>query len=196
MTALSILVTWVAGLLMSWYLLRMAGIRLAYRRAMLENGCSTPKKYPHKEPFLGLDMFLVFAKAMQSGQLLPKVESLFTEYGKTFVSNAWGRTVLNTMDSQVIQSILTVESKKFGVAPDRTEALAPLMKDGIFTADGEAWTKSRALAKQIFSGVRQTTIPALEPHVNHLLNLIPRDGSTVDLQPLLKRMVSLPAPRG
>ncbi|TGO43945.1 hypothetical protein BCON_0695g00020 [Botryotinia convoluta] len=133
-------------------------------------------------------MFVALAKAMQSGSMLATVEGLFTTYGKTFQSNSWGTTVINTMDPLVIQIVLANSSEKFGVAPSRIPVVEPLMQDGIFTADGQSWAYHRSIAKQIFSGVRFSVILSLEKHVNLLLELIPRDGSTIDLQPLLKRM--------
>ncbi|CCD48984.1 hypothetical protein ACHAPF_000710 [Botrytis cinerea] len=179
---------WMIGLVALWFSASSIYRRFSYRNAMLANGCSTPKKYAHKDPFFGIDMFVALAKAMQSGSMLATVEGLFTTYGKTFQSNSWGTTVINTMDPLVIQTVLANSSEKFGVAPSRIPVVEPLMQDGIFTADGQSWAYHRSIAKQIFTGVRFSVIPSLEKHVNRLLELIPQDGSTVDLQPLLKRM--------
>ncbi|KAF5868071.1 putative cytochrome p450 alkane hydroxylase protein [Botrytis fragariae] len=155
---------------------------------MLANGCATPKKYAHKDPFFSIDMFVALAKAMHNGSMLATVEGLFTTHGKTFQSNSWVTTVINTMDPLVIQKVLANSSEKFGVAPSRIPVVEPLMHDGIFTADGQSWAYHRSVAKQIFFGVGFSVIPSLEKHANRLLELIPRDGSTVDIQPLLKRI--------
>ncbi|THV51506.1 hypothetical protein BGAL_0108g00020 [Botrytis galanthina] len=141
--------------------------RSSYHNAMLANGCSTFKKYAHKDPFFGIDMFVPLAKAMQSGSMLATVEGLFTTYGKTFQSNSWATTVINTMDPLVTQTVLANSPEKFDVAPSRR----PKHREANLL-----WVK--------FS-----VIPSLEKHVNRLLELIPRDGSTIDLQPLLKSML-------
>ncbi|KAJ8067971.1 hypothetical protein OCU04_003551 [Sclerotinia nivalis] len=140
---------------------------------MLANGCSTPKKYAHKDPFFGIDMFLALAKSMQSGSMLATIEGLFTTYGKTFQSNSWGTTVINTMDP-------------FGDPNSSCPQLGQIRRRAI--QNSNTWAHHRSIAKQIFLGVRFSVIPTLEKNVKRLLELIPRDGSTVDLQPLLKRM--------
>ena len=162
---------------------------IAYERARIKKGCSKLKKYPHKDPFFGIDMFIDFMGAMRRGKVIPTVDGYFPKYGKTFQSNAWGTTVINTADPKVIQVVLATEFDKFGVEDTRKAILEPIMKDGIFVSDGQAWVHARASVKQIFAGVRNTSVQMLERHVDRLLTLIPRDGSTVDLQPLLKRLV-------
>ncbi|TGO85668.1 hypothetical protein BPOR_0374g00020 [Botrytis porri] len=95
-------------------------------------------------------MFFALAKATQSGSMLAKIGGLFTKYSKTFQSNSWGTTVINTMDSLVKQIVLANSSEI-------------------------------SIAKRTFS-----VISSLEGQMNRLPELIPRDGSTIDLQPLLK----------
>ncbi|KAF7896905.1 uncharacterized protein EAF01_009308 [Botrytis porri] len=109
-------------------------------------------------------MFFALAKATQSGSMLAKIGGLFTKYSKTFQSNSWGTTVINTMDSLVKQIVLANSSEMFDVGPSR-----------ILIA------YHRSIAKRTFS-----VISSLEGQMNRLPELIPRDGSTIDLQPLLK----------
>ncbi|TGO60154.1 hypothetical protein BOTNAR_0150g00050 [Botryotinia narcissicola] len=92
------------------------------------------------------------------------------------------------MNLLVIQPVLASSSKNFGVAPSRIPVVDPLMQDGIFTADGQSCAYHKSIAKQIFSGVRFSVVRSLEKHINRLLESIPRDSSTTDLQSLLKRM--------
>ncbi|TGO35366.1 hypothetical protein BHYA_0161g00210 [Botrytis hyacinthi] len=176
--------SWMTALAALRLSVRVIYRRFSYRNAMLANGCSNPKKYAHKDPFFGIDKFVSLAEAMQSGSMLATVEGLFATYGKTFQSNSWGTTVINTMDPLVIQTVLANSSEKFGVAPSQIPTV-------FFTADGQSWAYHRSIAKQIFFGVRFSVIPSLEKHVNSLLELIHRDGSTIDLQPLLKRILNI-----
>lgn len=63
------------------------------------------------------------------------------------------------------------------------------MAQGIFTADGSIWARSRALIRPTFARSGISNFSCLEKHVGRLLDLIPHDGSTVDLQPLMKHLV-------
>ena len=51
-----------SALLLAYCLKR---IRLSFARSKFirENGCQPPRKYPHKEPILGLDLFLAIVKS-------------------------------------------------------------------------------------------------------------------------------------
>ena len=182
-------IPWVVGILIAFYLIRFVNQKLFYHRLRLQHNCSPPPKYQHWDPFLGIDLFIKIALGMAHGNALPEIESWFTIYGKTFQSNSFGSTVIHTADSRVIQSVLALEADKFTVESTRKDMLGPLMKGGIFVSDGEKWAHARASVKSIFSGVRESSVTTLQPHVERLLDIIPKDGSAVDLQPLLKRMV-------
>lgn len=182
-------------LFLAVFIVRVINRKRAYEAARIQNGCSLPRKYPHNDPLLGIDMFIDFAKAMKSGTVISTVDSYFPKYGKTFQSNSFGTTVINTTDPKVIQYVLAVGFDKFGVEATRKVVLEPIMKDGVFVSDGQEWVHARASVKQIFSGVRNSSVESIEKHVERLLALIPRDGSTIDLQPLLKRLVFLPYPK-
>lgn len=60
----------------------------------------------------------------------------------------------------------------------------PAFGHGIFSTDGEAWERSRGLVRPNFTRQQVADLDMLETHVGHLINAIPRDGSTVDLQDL------------
>lgn len=155
--------SWMIRITALWVSVRAMYRRSSYHNAMLANRCSTFKKYAHKDPFFGIDMFVPLAKAMQSGSMLAPVEGLFTIYGKTFQSNSWTTTVINTMDPLVTQTVLANSPENFDVAPSRRPVVEPLMQDGIFTADRQSWAYHRSIAKQIFSG-------SSSPSYRHLKN--------------------------
>jgi cytochrome P450 len=64
----------------------------------------------------------------------------------------------------------------------------PFLGDGIITRDGAFWKRSRQLTNPIFSRAQVSTLAPFEVHVGRMIRRIPRDGSTVDLQPLLKML--------
>jgi cytochrome P450 len=62
--------------------------------------------------------------------------------------------------------------------------MAPLLGNGIFTQEGQAWKRSRELLRKQFSRAQyQDLEQSLGEHVENLISLIPPNG-VVDLQPL------------
>jgi cytochrome P450 len=67
--------------------------------------------------------------------------------------------------------------------------IKPLLGTGIFTADGTSWHDSRTLLRPIFTNhPGLTSLSRLEAHIANLIDQIPSDGSTADLQPLFKQL--------
>lgn len=63
------------------------------------------------------------------------------------------------------------------------------MGDGIPITDGSARVHSRALSKPISKRSRIGNFAVFERHVGRILDLLPRSGDVVDIQPLVKRLV-------
>ena len=72
----------------------------------------------------------------------------------------------------------------------RLFAFEPIFGKGIMCTDGETWKHSRNLIKPTFANKQITDLypVAHATHVQKFLDLIPRDGSIVDLQPLFGRL--------
>lgn len=66
----------------------------------------------------------------------------------------------------------------------RQDAVGALLGDGIFTTDGAFWSHSRAMLRPTFEKSQITDLEQFENHIGPLLARIPKDSSTVDLQPL------------
>ncbi|KAL9600904.1 MAG: hypothetical protein Q9219_002839 [cf. Caloplaca sp. 3 TL-2023] len=155
---------------------------------MRRHGCSAPPKYAHWDPILGYDLFRRTASSIAKGHSFPFEQSLFDKYGKTFQANSWGNTKIYTMDAQNIQVVLKSHFKSFEVGALRERLLSPFMEKSVFTADGAAWAHSRAAIKPVFQRAQVADLAPLAVHVDRFLDLLPVDGSVVDLQPLLKRL--------
>ncbi|TVY53944.1 Cytochrome P450 monooxygenase lepH [Lachnellula suecica] len=161
---------------------------VSYQFAMRKAGCSSPIKSPHKDPFLGLDLFFKLMKATKAGDS-KSVEKHIFAYGKTVQINNWGRKKYMTMDSQIMQAVLTTCADKFGPSPHRHKIGGPFLGDGIFTApEGEIWKRTRQLITPVFARAQISELSTLEGHCGRMIGLIPRDGSTIDLQPLLRKL--------
>ena len=178
-----------AIIFVSSYAIRAMGIQAFHAKAAREHKCERVKKYRHWDPFLGTDLVKQISKGMAQGNLTDSSRRNFKEYGKTFQANLMGTTVLYTMDSQNIQTVTAREFAKFGVEPLRKAASEKWMGNGIFTTDGPIWEHARQTLKPVFQRAQIGNLLPFERHVTRMLSLIPRDVSTIDLQPLFHRLV-------
>jgi len=151
-------------------------------------GCSSPVKYKHLDPLFGLDLFIKKIKHTKTGNLRALNEEIFATYGKTVHTLFFGTNHWMTMDSRNIQFVAATEVDKFGNEPINRKACGPLLGDGVFTVDGTSWKRSRDIINPIFSRSQVSQLSLLEVHFKRFLNHIPRDRSTIDLQPLTQML--------
>lgn len=159
---------------------------------MRKHNCEPPKRYPHKEPILGLDLVYTIIQSAKKGQFMDSLLQRHRTLGRTFQTTSLGTTIINTIEPKILSEVFATKSDHFGVAPIRDPPAKPLVGRGIFTTDGAEWIRSRALVRPCFARVQVADLALLKVHVDRLLELIPRDGSTIDLQGLFCRLVSLP----
>ena len=112
-------------------------------------------------------------------------------YGETFKARMATKSVIFTVEPKNIQTILALKFQDFGIGDTRQGALRPFLGDGIFSVDGKKWEHSRSLLRPNFTRAQITDTQMYENHVAALLKRIPRDGSTVELQDLFLRQVSV-----
>ncbi|KAL2861950.1 cytochrome P450 [Aspergillus pseudodeflectus] len=163
-----------------------AGFRLfAEWRFAREHNCRKPRVAP--SGFLGIGRVASLVLAMKKCESLELMRSWHHQNGTTFKTSL-GRTVIITIDPKNVQAILALKFKDFDLGSPRNKALSPLLGRGIFTSDGQLWEHSRALLRPNFVRNQVADIDAYEKHVSNLIDNIPLDGSTVDLQELFFRM--------
>ena len=173
------------------YVYRKLARNRAYERKKRENGCQDPPKYPHLDPLWGLDLFFADFQAMANGDVgLAKSRSRFSQCGKTWEKRLFGMRVVETTQSSNVQTVLAGAFENFGLAPLRAQTDGIFMNQNIMTTDGPHWRFSRSLVKPTFARVEIADLAFLETSVTRLVQHIPLDGSTVDLQPLFKALVS------
>ena len=89
-----------------------------------------------------------------------------------------------TIEPENVKAVLATKFQDFSLGKMRRDVFMPIFGHGIFDTDGAAWERSRALIRPNFVRQQVADLEMFESHVEHLLGHIPRDGSTVDLQPL------------
>lgn len=159
--------------------------RLVIKR---QHGCQRPPCTPSKDPLLGLDSVYRILRSVKDNRRNLSLKEQLDLYGYTFQSNLFGKIETFTAEPQNLQAIFAKDFESFGVEPMRLFVFAPLIGKGVMTTDGAHWARSRALLQPVFSRTQLADYSAFETHVARLIDLIPKDGSTVDLQPLFARL--------
>ncbi|KAL8371179.1 hypothetical protein RB595_001158 [Gaeumannomyces hyphopodioides] len=173
----------------AYWLVQLASVWLRRRRIASRNLCQPPKKLFQWDPFLGIDVVLENLRAARNYGFLALLKERHAKNGLTFTTNTFFRTTINTCDPKVIQSVLALQFHDFEMGSLRRKSASPLLGRGIFTTDNEVWAHQRALIRPSFVRAQVTDFAVFDHHVNQLIQLIGREGYTVDLQQLFFRMV-------
>jgi len=157
-------------------------------KASDKHGCAPPPTLPSIDPIFGLDTVFSTFKSMKNHCRMRSTQANTLLHGHTFQSFPFGRRVINTIHPRNIQTVLSLEHEKFGVAPVRGPAEA-MLGPGIISNDGKVWEHARAGIRPAFTRSQIADAGMFERHVERFLELVPRDGEIVDLQPLFDRLV-------
>lgn len=158
------------------------------QRAAREHGCKPPPGLPQLDPFFGLDLVFQVLSSFRAHKRNESFKEQFDKFGPTFQSQVYGRTKILTIDPKNLQSVFSTDFASWGVQPLRLFFFGPFVGKGIMTTDGAFWEHSRALMKPTFSRSQIANLSAYSIHVDRLIDLLPKDGSEVDLQPLFARL--------
>ncbi|KAJ5173170.1 cytochrome P450 alkane hydroxylase [Penicillium capsulatum] len=165
---------------------------LVHRRRHLlkrNHGCLPPRKLSQKDPFLGTDVVLQNLRAAREYGFLQLLKSRHEANGRTYTTNTYFRTTINTCDPALIRNVLAFQFQDFGMGPLRRSSASPLLGRGIFTTDDEIWAHQRALIRPSFVRAQVTDFTIFGHHVDRLIGLIKKQNYEVDLQQLFFRMV-------
>lgn len=192
MLSFSLVVRTVSACVITGVLLRKITAWLHSRAIVGRHGCQEPPSYPHKDPIFGLDLFLKYKNGFEQRNFLDFTMQLFEKYGKTYQVNRLGSRVIVSMNPQITKCVHATYFENFGVEKIRSGA-EYLWGDGITVVEGEKWAVRRRLIKPSFDVVHIGNLEnrSLRRHVGRLMDLLPSDGSTVDLMPLFRRLVSV-----
>lgn len=158
---------------------------IAFRSAQRKHGCEEPPSYPHKSR-IGLDLVRERQAASDQGRATAHYDYWFDRLGETWEERLAGQRLINTIDLANIRTIFNADMDTLGRggAFHKNDFLGP----GIFSSDGPRWKLSRDMIMPLFKRAEVRSTAMFKRHVDRLIAQIPRDGSTIDVQPLLKKM--------
>jgi cytochrome P450 len=87
-----------------------------------------------------------------------------------------------------MKTILATDFHTWSLGQARIAQMTPYVGKGIFTTEGAEWKHSREMLRPSFERSQVADVSLLEKHVCRLLSLIPKDGTTIDLQPLFHHL--------
>ncbi|OJD15117.1 hypothetical protein AJ78_04602 [Emergomyces pasteurianus Ep9510] len=154
------------------------------RKLAKENACKSPPAYPHKDPILGLDLILKLAEHKKKFTLLEEGRNRFKTFGNTYSLNSTGTHTITTCEPENIKTVLSLKFPDYEISHLRKEGFHGVFGHGIFTTDGAAWEHSRTMLRPNFNRSQVADLTIFETHIQNLIQNVPKDGSTVDLQPL------------
>ncbi|KKK17571.1 hypothetical protein ARAM_006638 [Aspergillus rambellii] len=163
-----------------------------------EWNCAPIPRYP--TDILGIGTLKESVQADKQGLVPPllgyRLERMRAREGRdvtTFSVTQMGRKNIFTCDPHNVQAILATKFKDFELGPIRQHTLLPLLGTGIFTSDGEIWSRSRALLRPQFTREQISDLDLEERHVQQAMLAMPVDATTgwtaaTDIQAIFFRL--------
>ncbi|KAJ5999391.1 hypothetical protein N7451_007201 [Penicillium sp. IBT 35674x] len=138
---------------------------------------------PGSSTFFGIPAFIRLSKAVREKRWIDYLTDQYAIYGNTFQQKMFGREIITTIEPGNVKAILATQFQDFCLGT-RHEQFYPLLGDGIFTLDGAGWSHARGLLRPQFTRDQVADLALLDDHINHLLDLIPKDRTSFDIQRL------------
>jgi cytochrome P450 len=127
-----------------------------------------------------------------SGDLIHRMEQVFdgNQDSPTISFQVSGSNTILTEDPEIAKTCLSTNFKDYDIGL-RAVALGPLLKNGIFTQNGEAWKHSRAMIRPLFAKEQLSQLHAIEGRFQVLLNVVKENAKQgnqpFDIMPFLVR---------
>ena len=154
-------------------------------------GCEpVAARYPHLDPFFGLDLVFEKWKDFNSYQFSEGMRRRHDKQGTTFLSNDLGKCCINTIDPKNVMAITTTHFDDYGKSSWTKEAEKHIGR-GILMNDGERWKRSRAMLQPIFTRAsRDEPSATMDGHVQQLIDVIlQKKGEAFDFRMLSSRFM-------
>ena len=162
----------------------------ARRRALAkEHGCLPAKRAPAKDPLLGIDWFFNNLKSFREHRLLEFWQSgLRDNNAHTLTLLMFGQRLYITDEPENVKTLLATKFDDWSIGAERIKQITAILGKGIFTTEGPAWKHSRDLLRPCFERSAVADVTMMGKHTNRLIDLIPKDGTTIDLAPLFHQL--------
>ncbi|KAI1173282.1 cytochrome P450 [Nemania sp. FL0916] len=161
-----------------------------YVRTRNRLGCPPLETYPAYDKILGLDFVYAMMAAVKEDRVLEFLHELYANRrSNVWAANFLGKRMVYTTEPGHIKALSTSHRENFAIEPIRVGngAITPFTGRGVSSSDGVKWATSRKLVQPYFDREGYTNLGRLKGHVDRLIDKIPMDGSSVDMQPLLQR---------
>ncbi|KAH3946677.1 hypothetical protein HBI56_068140 [Parastagonospora nodorum] len=181
------LVTVFSTILLSYWIVAKA---LTARREKLfaaSHGCGKLKMRPQWDRLFGIDFFFTVMKKRAKGQDLAYFNEMFQDIGSTFGIVMMGFTLTMTNEPENIQTVLAKQFADFEIGESRSKGGQQMLGHGILNSDGESWERGRAMLRPSFVRSQVGDFDLFERNFQKLIDVVPADGSTVDIQEFLSR---------
>ena len=171
----------------TYFLVQSLVIKWRRYQTAKQRGCQPVNKYSHTRPF-GFDLYYDRIEAVKAGRLNKFNQELFEKYGSTYEERTLTGRIINTTETANFQAVGANKFEDFG--RDARRAAEPFFGQGILSSNGRVWKQARDLVTPLFKRAELNDVENFKKFTDRMLALIPRDGSTVDMQPLLQKLVS------
>lgn len=169
------------------YFDRRAKLSLSKGDASTHDSLPQASRWP-----LGLDLLVLTLRASDELRLMEFFLDNFRKLGNTFQQVIGPNTSIFTIEPANVETLLLSNAKDWGLGFRRT-IFFPLLGDGIFLQEGEAWKHSRDILRPHFYHRHYENLDIYRPHVDSLLEAIDSDVATsatniIDIEPLFFRL--------
>lgn len=156
------------------------------RALAAKHGCQPPKRRPSRLlPFGLADVFSDY-RAYGEKRMLEHFSQVFEQNdAHTLFTKTLGLQIFHTEDPENIKAVLATNFSTWSIGQGRIHKISSVLGHGIFTNEGAAWKHSREMLRPCFERSQVADVSILEKHASRLIKVLPADGSTIDLQPLL-----------
>jgi hypothetical protein len=146
--------------------------------ASRQNGCGIVHKLQPKEPLTGIDF-------MMSAHIdIPRLRADHQAHGSTIqLRKLLGAPAIFSIAADNVKTVCG--GKEWGVECMRLPWWNDFCGFGLLSTDGEVWNHSRKIWKPAFAKENLIGMEFFAAQIDTLVERIPKDGTTVDLQPLL-----------
>jgi len=153
----------------------------ALKEITTKSGCKSPPRLINQRPW-GVDRLEQIFRADAESRLMELFLFHFRLWGTTLEQKFLGTQAFGTIEPRNLEAILSSKFDDWNLGL-RSEVMAPLFGQGIFTEDGSAWKTSRELLRPQFTHRQYEDCEVFRESTDTLLTILEAGPSIVDLHP-------------